>query len=181
MWFTENEMIANVGKCHLLLSSVEDHTIEISGFTVKNSQCEKLIGMHFDDQLKFDFHIEKLCKNADSKLHALARVTPYIDLSKKRILMNAFFDSQFSYCSLIWMCLSRELCYKINQLHEKCLLIIYDDERSSYEELSSKDGCVSMHHENLQKLIEIYKVINGLCPEIMSEIFQFQTQSHHNL
>ena len=38
-----------------------------------------------------------------------------------------------------------------------------------------------MHHENLQRLIEIYKVVNGLCPEIMSEVFQFQTQNHHNL
>ena len=54
--------------------------------------------------------------------------------------------------------------------------------RSSYEELLSKDGSVSMHHQNLQKLIiEFYKVVNGLCPEIMNEIFQFQTQNHHNL
>ena len=35
-------MMANVDKCHLLLSADEDHTIEINGFTVKNSHCEKL-------------------------------------------------------------------------------------------------------------------------------------------
>ena len=113
----------------------------------------------FYDQLKFDFHIEKLCKNANRKLHALARVIPYMDLSKKRIFMNAFFDSQFNYCSLIWMCHSRKLYHKINRLHEKRLCIIYNDKTSSYEELLSKDGSVSMHHKNLQKLvIEIYKV-----------------------
>ena len=60
-------MMANVDKCHLLLSSVEDHTIEINGFTVKNLHCEKLLGVHFDDQPKFDFHIEKLCKNVNRK------------------------------------------------------------------------------------------------------------------
>ena len=39
-----------------------------------------------------------------------------------------------------------------------------------------------MHHKNLQRLIvEIYKVANGFCPEIMNEVFQFQTQNHHNL
>ena len=135
MWFIENEMVTNVDKSHLLLSSVEDHTIEINGFIVKNSHCENLLRVHLDDQLKFDFCIEKLCKNANRKLHALARVTPYMDLSKKRILINAFFDSQFNYCSLIWMCHSRKHCHKINRLHEKCLRIIYDDKRSSYEEL----------------------------------------------
>ena len=99
MWFTKNDMIANVDKCLLILNSVEYHTIEINGFTVKNSHCEKRLGVHFDDKLKLDFHFEKLCKNANRKLHALARVTPYMDLSKKRILMNAFFDSQFNYCT----------------------------------------------------------------------------------
>ena len=38
-----------------------------------------------------------------------------------------------------------------------------------------------MHHENLLRLIEIYKGVNGLCLEIMSDVFQFQTQNHHNL
>ena len=52
---------------------------------------------------------------------------------------------------------------------------------SSYEELS-KDGSVFMHHKNLQKLVlEIYKVISGLCHEIINEVFQFQIQNHHNL
>ena len=40
MWFTENEMMTNVDKCHLFLSSIEDHVIEINGtvkiHTVKN-------------------------------------------------------------------------------------------------------------------------------------------------
>ena len=57
IWFTENEMKDNVEKCHLLPSSVEDHAIEINEFTVKNSHCEKLLGGHFDDQLKYDFLI----------------------------------------------------------------------------------------------------------------------------
>ena len=36
MWFTDNEMMANADKLHFLLSSDENYTIEINGFTVKN-------------------------------------------------------------------------------------------------------------------------------------------------
>ena len=43
-------MMANADKCHLLLSFVEVHVIEINGFTFKNSNCEKFLGVHFDDQ-----------------------------------------------------------------------------------------------------------------------------------
>ena len=73
MWFSENEMMTNAEKYHL--SSVKDHAIEINVFTVKNSYCGKLLGVQFDDQLKFDFHIEKLCKNVTRKLNALAKET----------------------------------------------------------------------------------------------------------
>ena len=55
----------NDPKCHLLLSSVEYHTTEINEFTLKNSHCEKLLGIHFDDQWQIDFHIDKLCKDAN--------------------------------------------------------------------------------------------------------------------
>ena len=106
----------------------------------------------------------------------------HLHLSKKRILMNAFFDSQVNYCPLIRMCRSRKFCHEINRLHGKCLRIIYNDKTSSYEDLLSKDGSVSMHHKNLRKLvIEFYKVASGLCPEIMNEVFQFQIQKYRNL
>ena len=54
MWFTQNKMMANTDKCHLL-SSVKDYEIEINGVTVKNSLFEKLLGVHFDDQSKISF------------------------------------------------------------------------------------------------------------------------------
>ena len=78
-------------------------------------------------RLTFDDHTSELCKKASRKIHALARVTPYMNMAKKRILMNAFFKSQFSYCPLVWMCHSHANNSKINRLHERCLRIIYSD------------------------------------------------------
>ena len=169
-------MMASADKRHLFLSSVENHTIEVNGSIVKNVHSEKLSEMQFDNQLKFDFYIEKLCKNVNRKLHGLARVTPYIDLSKKRILMNTFFGSQFNnYCPLISMFYSKKLYHISNRLHEKGLRIIYNDKTSSYRELLSKGGSVSMHDKNLQNLvIVVYEVVNTLCPEIVNLVFHFQ-------
>ena len=55
--------------------------------------------------------------------------------------MNAFFNSQFNYFLLIWMCHSRENNNKINTLHERCLRITSNDKRSSFNALLEKDGC----------------------------------------
>ena len=48
-----------------------------------------------------------ICSKVTQKIYALARVALYMELSRKRILMNAFFSSQLNYCPLVWMCYNR--------------------------------------------------------------------------
>ena len=52
--------------------------------------------------------------------------------------MNAFFNSQFSYCPFICVCQRSTINKKINRLHETCLRLIYSDKQSSFEELLEK-------------------------------------------
>ena len=43
--------------------------------------------------------VNGICKKARLKLNALTRITPYINLNKKLLLLlNAIFMSQFNYC-----------------------------------------------------------------------------------
>ena len=98
-----------------------------------------------------------------------------MELGKRRMLMNAIFNSQFNYCSVIWMCHSRALNNKINRLHERCLRMIYNDKTSTFKELLEKDHSLSIHYRNIQGLaIEMYKVANEMSPEVMNEPFRFR-------
>ena len=115
-WFDDNLMKSNPNKCHLLVSSCGKIKIKIGDFEIENSKCEKLLGIRFDNRLTFDYYISGLCKKASKKINALARVSEYMNLSKRKILMNAFFDSQFKYCPLIWMCHSCTNKRKIDRL-----------------------------------------------------------------
>ena len=74
-WFSQNEMKANLGKCHMLLSSTESLNFQISETVIHNSQSKKLLGVTFDNKLKFEKHIIRICQKANRKLNALARVT----------------------------------------------------------------------------------------------------------
>ena len=158
-WFKENKMKLNPDKCHLILRGKENRGINVGNVVIKNTQNEKLLGVFFDVKATFGYHIENMCEKASRKLQALARVAPYMDLSKRKYLMNAFFNSQFSYCPLVWMCYGRALNNKINRLHERCLRLIYNDKQLTFEELLEKDDSVSIHIRNLQTLaIEMYKL-----------------------
>ena len=93
---------------------------------------------------------------------------------KKKILMCAFIESQFCYCPLVWMfCHSRKLNKRINKIHERGLRMVYEDYTSSFDELLKTDGSVTVHHRNIQLVaVEMFKVKNGFCPEIMKDLFQ---------
>ena len=94
--------------------------------------------------------------------------------------MNAFIISQFSYCPLIWMCHSRSLNTKINNIHERALGIVYNDNSSSFDIVLEKSKSVKIHHRNLQQLvIEIYKVFNNLSSSLMSDLFSFRNTGYN--
>ena len=82
-WFANNQMKVKYGKCYLLLSTQEESNIQISNTTTNCSRSQKLLGIVFDNKLKFDKHIEDICQKANRKLNALARVTIYMELNKK--------------------------------------------------------------------------------------------------
>ena len=66
---------------------------------------------------------------------------------------------------------SRTLNNRINRLHERALRIVYKDNHSSFKQLLNMDGSVTIHERNIRTLaIEIYKIINGLAPEIMKQV-----------
>ena len=108
-WFSNNGMKANADKCHLLLSTKGKITANISNFKITNSKKEKLLGVTIDNDLKFESHIESLCSKVSQKLYALSRMSSYMGLGRRRLIMKSFINSQFGYCPLIWMNHNRAL------------------------------------------------------------------------
>ena len=131
-------MKSSLDKCHLLVSANDNAAIRIGNFQIENTKRKTLLGIQFANKLSFDYNLSKICKKASRKLYALVIVTPYINLSKRNILMNAFFNSQYSYCPFIWKFHSCIINKKINRLHERSLRIIYCDKQSSFKELLEK-------------------------------------------
>ena len=71
------------------------------------------MGITIDNKLTFKSHLKNICKKANQKLNALARITKFTSPFQRKTLLNSFIKSQFSYCPLIWMFISKGLNKKI--------------------------------------------------------------------
>ena len=173
-WFRYNGMKLNAGKCKLLVSGNKHELMlcKVGESLIIESRCVKLLGVLIDSELSFKTHLNYICKKASNKINALSRQCAILPFYRRKILMQAFFNSQFGYCPLIWMCHSRGINARINNLHYRALRIIYRDDTLTFEELLERDGSVTVHHQNLRFLaIEMFKVVHGLAPSFMAELF----------
>ena len=92
--------------------------MKISNETVSNSKYEKLLGVKVDHELNSNEHVLSLCGKASQKLNALSH-------DQRRLTLNSFITSHFSYCPIVWMFHSKKLTERINHIHEKALRTIY--------------------------------------------------------
>ena len=57
-------------------------------------------------------------------------------------------------------------------MFHRALRIVYKDFSSTFEQLLQKDGYFTIHERTIQALaIEFYKIINGISPDIMKQVF----------
>ena len=157
------------------MNSAQEIQINIDEIAISNSKCEKLLGVHIDSKLKFEPHVRSLCKKNSQKLNAFARIAYSLKFDQRKLLLNTFITSQFSYAPVVWMFHSRKLNNHINHIHERALRIAYQDHSSTFNELLAKDSSFETHDRHLLKLlIEMFKVKMKLAPQIMNEVFGFR-------
>ena len=92
-------MKVNPVKCHLHIVSTSQSELKIGNEIIKRNTCEKLLGIESDNKSRLNAQVMTYAKI----------VTPYMTVSKRRILMNDFFKLQFSCCPILGMCYSRTL------------------------------------------------------------------------
>ena len=93
-----------------------------------------------------------------------------MSLSKKKKLVSSFFNSQYNYCTLIWMFHSCIKNNKTSRLHERCLHLLCRGKSSLSEKLFEQGKSVTIHSRNLQiSATAISKCIKIYLPPFLKE------------
>ena len=66
--------------------------IKVDNEMIEDRNTVKLLGITIDNQLNFTEHLTQICNKASTKLHALARVSNFMNPQKVRLLTKAFIN-----------------------------------------------------------------------------------------
>ena len=177
-WFYNNFMVLNPDKCSFMLLGVDTEfqtNLECGNETLKNSKQEKVLGVTIDKKLNFALHLSNITKNANIKFNALTRVQKNMTRDKKKHIFSSFIKSQFTYCPLVCIFFIKHSIGKINSIKQRYLHLIQQNYTSDFEVLLENANEKSVHQKCIELLmIEVYKYLNGLSPDIMSYIFKLR-------
>ena len=121
-----------------------------------------------------------MSRKTGQKLSALLRLSPYLNINKRKTLHTTMVKSQLNYCHLVYIfCPTRSNKF-INKAQERALRITCNDQLNDFKSLLLNPNEITIYQRNPQVLMnEIYKAANHISPPIMSFSLEMRENTHN--
>jgi hypothetical protein len=148
-WFRSNKMAINAAKtkfivfrtrgkrvdpadCNLVFNNNEIGRPESQNLIYPISRihndgdekCFKLLGVHFDEYLSFDAHINNLCTKISKSLFCMNRVKNFVTTEALKMLYYAMVHSHINYCINIYSCANATSLNRLKLKQKEAIRIV---------------------------------------------------------
>lgn len=154
-WFRANKLSLNVGKTNYMLFSKHqtrppDMVLSIGDEVLKQVNSTKFLGLHIDDCLKWDKHIEHCRKKISSGIYAMNVSKHILSSDNLKILYNSLVLPYLNYGTILWGNTYLKYTNKLEILQKKAIRCI---SKVGYNEHTMPYFC----KYRILKLCDIYK------------------------
>ena len=143
------------------------------------------MGVHIDENLTWEYHIDELCKRIASGISAIKRIrflVPCKTLLLYKTLLsiyNSLVQPHLDYCSSVWGSCSKSLSQKLQKLQNRAAgVITFSNYDRSTDELLRMVNWVKLDREGLLNIsIMMYKIVNNMVPEYLRSCLVFNSDA----
>ena len=96
----------------------------IDGDIIKQVSSVKSLGVHIDENLSWNMHIEKIAKKIASGIGAIKRCRPLVNRTTLESVFNALVQPYFNYCSEVWGHCNKSLSNRLQKLQNRAARIL---------------------------------------------------------
>ena len=176
-WFQCNRLTLNPSKsCYQLYSlssNQRDIDIRINNDKIKRCFTVKYLGILVDENLKWESHINYVCKKISRNIGIMGRVRYYLSPKELSLLYNAIVLPHLNYCAVIWGSAYQTRLQKIVILQKRAVRIIdHKPFRFPSHELFIKYNVLKFPDLVIEQNIVILKsFLNDTLPIPMKDMF----------
>ena len=134
----------------------------------------------------------QLCKSINWQIRNINRIRRFIDFETCANTVRALILSRLDYCNLLFNNIIQKDLTRLQKLQNKCARLIYQQPRSCHVTplLTELHWLSVADRITFKTLLCVYKSLNGLCPQYMSDCLVVNTprpgsvttrSSHHGL
>ena len=130
-WLTANKLTLNASKTEFMLIGSRQRlstfhnppSLMIDGAPITQVTSTKSLGVHIDETLSWNVHVDILCKKIASGIGALKRVRSFVPHETLRSIFMSLVQPHFDYCDPVWGCCGKTLASKLTNF--KIALRVY--------------------------------------------------------
>jgi hypothetical protein len=103
-----NGLFLNFDKCNYIFISFKSNCLPIEVENIHEKYYVKVLGIHFTNDLKWDFHFEKIIKKANQRFYAIRILKPFLNVNDMIHAYSCFIRSLLEYCSPLFIGLNKK-------------------------------------------------------------------------
>ena len=150
----------------------EYRTYFVGPMRVKETQCEKDLGVKVDSMINFKQHIATKVKTASGMVGAVRRSFRYLDVPTFRLLFKGLVRHHLEYAVNVWTPFHENQINKLEGVQKRATSMLPGMKGLEYEQRLKIIGMPSLKHRRARAdMIELYKMIHNkydrsLCPNL---------------
>ena len=113
--------------------------VQINNVKIFNVTSDKILGVHLDNNLLMDTHIDNLCLKLSRLCGLLYRIQNFLSFQAKLLFYNyseLYVQPCFDYCATTWGFCSEAQINRLSRLQTRFGRLIFNDPECSSEDIS---------------------------------------------
>ena len=184
-WSNTWQLKFNIKKCSVLYFGKKNPKIPYSmddGITtLKETDCEKDVGVHFSSNLFFDEHINITIKKANQMCGIIKRSFSYLDKDMFLKLYKSIVRSKLEYGNVIWHPIFKRQSRSLEKVQRRATKLVPNLKHLSYKERLKSLKLPTIKYRQIRgDLIQVFKIVHSIDNICQEEFFNLNSNNTRN-
>ena len=184
-WFKANKLSLNINKSNYMIFPNKrhidpSHNLSIANTNIDQVKSTKFLGIHIDQQLKWDVHVDSIKSKISSSLFIMNKVKHFISTSLMKILYYSMVYPYLTYGIALWGSTFQCHIHKLKVLQKKAIRCISGAKYNAHSDPIFKQLSI-LKFDDIYKLNVANIMLTYVREELsipLQSIFRFDRNTH---